>query len=61
MIIRNEDQFFNRLLWVTPTGEVIFYDKKHLFTLAGEHGHFTPGTERVIIEYMGWKICPLIC
>ncbi len=61
MIIQKEDQFFNRLLWVTPTGEVIFYDKKHLFTLAGEHKYFTPGTERILIDYMGWKICPLIC
>jgi len=61
MIIQKEDQFFNRLLWVTPTGEVTHYDKKHLFTLAGEHEYFAPGTERVLIEYMGWKICPLIC
>ena len=61
MIIREGDQFFNRLLWATPTGEVIHYDKKHLFTLAGEQKHFAPGTERIVIDYMGWKICPLIC
>ncbi len=61
MIIKKEDQFFNRLLWVTPTGEIAHYDKKHLFTLAGEHEYFTPGSERLLIEYMGWKICSLIC
>ncbi len=61
MIIKSANEIFNRLLWVTPTGEVIHYDKKHLFTLAGEHKNFTPGSNKVIIEYMGWKICPLIC
>ena len=61
MIIQEGEDFFNRLLWATPTGEIVHYDKKHLFTLAGEQKHFTPGTERIVIEYMGWKICPLIC
>ncbi len=61
MIIREGDDFFNRLLWATPTGEIFHYDKKHLFTLAGEQKHFAPGTERIVIDYMGWKICPLIC
>ena len=61
MIIREGDNFFNRLLWATPTGKIIHYDKKHLFTLAGEQKHFSPGTERIVIDYMGWKICPLIC
>jgi len=61
MIIRDGDQFFNRLLWATPAGDVIYYDKKHLFTLAGEHKHFSAGTKRIVIEYKDWKICPLIC
>ncbi len=61
MIIQEGEDFFNRLLWATPTGEIFHYDKKHLFTLAGEQKHFAPGTERITIDYMGWKICPLIC
>lgn len=61
MIVREGEAFFNRLLWAKPTGEIIHYDKKHLFTLAGEQKHFSPGTERIIVEHMGWKICPLIC
>ncbi len=61
MIIREEENFFNRLLWVNPNDEIIHYDKKHLFTLAGEQKHYMAGTERILIEYMGWKICPLIC
>jgi len=61
MIIQEGENFFNRLLWANPNGEISHYDKKHLFTLAGEQKHFMPGTERITIEYMGWKICPLIC
>jgi predicted amidohydrolase len=42
-------------------GEIQQYDKRHLFTLAGEDLVFTAGTSKVVIEYQGWKICPLIC
>ena len=37
------------------------YDKKHLFTLAGEHKAYLAGTQNILIEYLGWKIRPLIC
>jgi predicted amidohydrolase len=37
------------------------YDKKHLFTLAGEDKVYTPGTQKLIVDYNGFKICPLIC
>jgi predicted amidohydrolase len=46
---------------VFPSGEVKTYDKKHLFTLAGEEKIYTSGTEKVIIDYKEFKICPLIC
>ena len=37
------------------------YDKRHSFTLAGEDKVYTSGSEKLIITYKGWKICPLIC
>jgi len=46
---------------VFPSGEIQTYNKKHLFTLAGEDKVYTSGTEKTIIEYKGYKICPLIC
>jgi len=61
IIIKDGDDFYNRLLFVTPLGEIHTYDKKHTFTLAGEHHVFTSGAARVFIEYLGFKICPLIC
>lgn len=61
LIITENGDFYNRLLFVFPTGEIQFYDKKHLFTLAGEDKIYTAGTQKKIIEYLGWKICPLVC
>jgi predicted amidohydrolase len=61
IIIKDGVNFYNRLLFVTPLGEVHTYDKKHTFTLAGEHRVFTSGDRRVFIDYLGFKICPLIC
>ena len=53
--------FFNRLLWVTPGGEYLQYNKKHLFRMAEEDQHFTAGISRTIAEHKGWRILPLIC
>lgn len=61
LIIRENDKFFNRLLFVHPTGDLHLYDKRHLFSLAGEDKVFTKGETKLIVEYMGWKICLLIC
>lgn len=61
LIIKENDRFYNRLVFVYPTGELVKYDKKHLFTLAGEDKVYTAGHEKVIIDYNGFKICPLIC
>lgn len=52
---------YNRLIWMFPDGHYQTYDKRHLFTLAGEDQHYRGGASRLIAEYKGWKICPLIC
>ena len=51
----------NRLLWARPDGEVLHYDKRHLFRMAGEHNHYTPGERQVQFELKGWRVRPLIC
>ncbi len=61
LIIKENDDYYNRLIWMRPDGTFQKYDKRHLFTLAKEEETFTPGTERIIIEHKGWKICPMIC
>ncbi|MFN8254730.1 MAG: amidohydrolase [Bacteroidales bacterium] len=61
IIITENQKYYNRLLFITPYGDVKFYDKKHLFTLAGEDKVYTAGSEKLIYEINGWKICPMIC
>ena len=61
LIIKEEDNYYNRLVFVFPQGKIEVYDKRHTFTLAGEDKVYTAGEERLIVEYKGWKICPLIC
>ncbi len=61
IITEVQGHFFNRLYWVEPNGSFKYYDKKHLFSYADEDQHFTAGRERLVVEYRGWRICPLIC
>jgi len=61
LIIREGGKFYNRLIFMRPDGSLEQYDKKHLFTMAKEEETYTAGTEKIIIDYLGWKICPLIC
>ena len=61
LVIEENGHFFNRLVFVFPSGEIQKYDKKHLFTLAGEDQIYTSGTQKILVEYKGFKICPLIC
>jgi len=61
IVIHKNNNYYNRFLFVQPSGEINYYDKRHLFTLAGEDKVYTSGTKKISIEYKGWKICPLIC
>ncbi|MEY4133900.1 MAG: amidohydrolase [Saprospiraceae bacterium] len=60
-IVSEGGRYYNRLLWARPDGTVSHYDKRHLFSLSGEHLHYCPGANRLLTELKGWKICPLIC
>ncbi len=61
LVIKEKDNYYNRLLFVHPDGVIETYDKRHTFTLAGENKVYTAGTKKLIVSYKGWKICPLIC
>ncbi len=61
LVITENENFYNRLVFVFPSGEIQYYDKRHLFTLAGEDKVYTSGKDKLIVEYKGFKICPLIC
>lgn len=60
-ICQEQQNYFNRLLFVQPNGKIEKYDKRHLFRMANETDYFSPGTDRLIVTYKGWKILPLVC
>lgn len=60
-VVKENDQYFNRLIWMQPDGNWDSYDKKHLFRMAKEHDHYSSGSRKIVKELKGWKICPLIC
>lgn len=61
VVIDNNGDFFNRAIFVHPSGDTDSYDKRHTFTLAGENEVYKAGLFKKTIDYRGWKICPLIC
>ena len=61
LIIADGGQYYNRMVWVQPSGEVDFYDKRHLFSLAGEDAKYASGKQRKIVSFRGWKIYLNVC
>jgi omega-amidase len=61
LIIKENDQFFNRFVFAKPDGEIIHYDKRHLFSMGGEKSTFTAGNERITFNYLGWRIGLYVC
>lgn len=60
-IARENNQCYNRGFFIEPSGDVTFYDKRHLFRMGDEGKVFTAGNRRAIVEYRGWHIALFIC
>jgi len=60
-IVRENNKFFNRLVWMQPDGNHLQYDKRHLFRMGNEHEVFTAGSKKINPVLKGWKVMPLIC
>ena len=54
-------RFFNRMYFVTPDGGCARYDKRHLFAPGGESRNYTPGSDRVVVGYRGFRFLLLVC
>lgn len=59
--VEERGSYFNRLFFATPSGDMFSYDKRHLFTFAGEDRHFSAGRERIVVDYGGFRVLPLVC
>ena len=60
-VFLDDGNHYNRLFFVYPEGKMETYDKKHTFTLAGEHEVYKAGNSKLVLDYKGFVICPLIC
>lgn len=56
-----QNSVYNRMLFATPDGGLLHYDKRHLFRFAREHERYAAGRERLTLDWRGWRICPLVC
>ena len=61
LIIKDNNKFHNRGVFILPTGEINYYDKRKSFGLANEDRLLTAGKNEVIVSYKNWKINLQIC
>jgi omega-amidase len=61
IMIEEDGNYFNRLIWMLPNGQYGYYDKRHLFAYGEEDKHYSPGNKRLIASVKGWKINLLVC
>lgn len=60
-IAKDNGKYYNRAFFITPEGDSLFYDKRHLFQMGEENQYFTAGDNRLVVSYRGWNICLLVC
>ena len=61
VLINKNGKHFNTLVWMPPDGNYSTYNKRHVFSMAGENEVIECGKEQLIVELNGWKIKPMIC
>lgn len=60
-IVKEATKYYNRLYFIEPSGEFDFYDKRHLFRMGDEHHTYSEGKKRMVRDFRGFKIMPLVC
>lgn len=60
-IAKEGEKVYNRHIWMRSDGTYDYYDKRHLFRMAGENNHYTAGERRVVVELHGWRILLQTC
>ena len=61
LIIEENRNYFNRLIWMLPNGQYGQYDKRHLFAYGEEDKYYSPGNKRLIASVKGWRINLQVC
>lgn len=61
LLMKDGDKFYNTFVFVKPDGQIIKYNKRHIFRIGNESPKISSGNSRVIINYLGVRIMPQIC
>jgi predicted amidohydrolase len=61
VVVEDKGRYYNRFYFVKPDGSYSTYNKRHLFSFAGEDKEYTAGDKRVIVEYGGFRILLQVC
>ena len=61
LAIEENGNYYNRFVFIANGKIVSRYNKHHLFSYSGESSAYSAGNQKVVFEYYGWKICPMIC
>lgn len=61
IIIKENNNYYNRLIFVQSDETIQWYNKHHLFSMGDEHKYYTPGSERLQVEYKSWKLNFVVC
>jgi omega-amidase len=61
VLIVDQRKYFNRLFWVKPDGTFGYYNKRHLFSMAGEQLKMAQGQEKKIATLKDWNFNLQIC
>ena len=56
-----QGQLRNRLFFMRPDGSFDYYDKRHLFSYAGETKAYVAGERRVVTEWRGFRFLLQVC
>jgi len=61
IIIKENENFLNRMIWMFPHGNYDYYDKRHLFRMGEENQEYSAGSRKLITNWKGWRFRPLVC
>lgn len=61
LAIKDGDNYYNRFIWAEDGKIRAHYDKKHLFSFGNEPKHYTPGNQRIVLNYKGVNVLPFVC
>lgn len=62
MLWRSGDDYYNRGVFIEPSGETTVYDKRHLFAPSEEARILAKGMHKIpVVRFRGWNVAMAVC